>query len=127
GWSGHAAPPPLRSITSGLYVTSRACHKQARFFLDGWLVQAKLERGFSVFYGAGLRDAPLGPRLDLLELLDLYLAVRKHGLDLQLRSHRLQVAAQGADVHIGALLHPRNRRLLDVQRSCQVLLRQVPG
>src|SRR5260221_13725367 len=57
------------------------------------------------------------------EVADLDGTVRKARNDLQLPAHRLDMAAQRRDVHIGAPLELRDRGLLYVQGLCQHFLR----
>jgi hypothetical protein len=54
--------------------------------------------------------------LELAELIDLHPALGEHGFNLQLRSHSSNHGLQSADVHIGAALHLRNRRLVDAEQ-----------
>ena len=46
---------------------------------------------------------------------DPHRLVGEAGDDFELAAHRLDVAAQGAQIHVGAAFELRDRRLLDVQ------------
>ena len=58
----------------------------------------------------------------LAELVDPDLAVGETRHDLQLAPHRLNEAAQRPDVHVGALLHLGDGRLVDVEDRRQLCL-----
>src|SRR6185437_9314522 len=61
------------------------------------------------------------------EIPNAHVAVRELGNDFQLAAHRLDEAAQRADVHVGALLQLCDRRLLDMKDLAECGLRQRPG
>jgi len=61
-----------------------------------------------------------------LKLLYLYLTFWEYRLDLEIPSHRFDIAAQCGDIHIRALFHLGYCTLVDVEDFRQINLREAP-
>src|SRR6267143_1379539 len=117
--------------------TCNAVRSQARSFAVDPVAQ-RVEPDRSACFLAWIRRVSRSPRMaasytvdrgsgsilfQVSEVADLDGTVRKARNDLQLPAHRLDMAAQRRDVHIGAPLELRDRGLLYVQGLCQHFLR----
>src|SRR6202035_2890478 len=62
----------------------------------------------------------------ILKLIDAHNPIRKNGANFQLPAHTLDNPLQRAEIHIGAALHLRYRRLMDSKNPRELLLGELP-